>query len=96
MEEAEMAIAMLIDNPEGSQEMYDKVLEHLALDGKPAGGILHVAGPSPNGGWRVVEVWESKEAAQRFVVEQLNPALEAAGSAGQPEPEFWPVHNHMI
>jgi hypothetical protein len=81
---------MLIDNPEGSQEMYDKVLEHLALDGKPAGGILHVAGPSPNGGWRVVEVWESKEAAQRFVVEQLNPALEAAGSVGRPEPEFCP------
>jgi len=49
MEEAEMAIAMLIDNPEGSQEMYDKVLEHLALDGKPAGGILHVAGRSPGG-----------------------------------------------
>ena len=91
-----MAIAMLIDNPEGSQEMYDKVLQHLALDGKPAGGILHVAGPSPNGGWRVVEVWESKEDAQRFVAEQLNPALEAAGSPGRVEPEFWPVHNHMV
>ena len=66
---------MLIDNPEGSQELYDKVLEHLALDGKPAGGILHVAGPSPGGGWRVVEVWESQEDANRFFEERLGPAF---------------------
>ena len=45
---------------------------------KPAGGIFHVAGPSPNGGWRVIEVFESDEDAQRFV-ERLKPAFEAVG-----------------
>ena len=90
-----MAIAMLIDNPEGSQELYDKVLEHLALDGKPAGGILHVAGPGPNGGWRVVEVWESRADADRFFAERLGPAFAAAGVTERPQPEFWTVHNHM-
>ncbi len=91
-----MPIAMLIDNPEGSQELYDKVLEHLALDGKPAGGILHVAGPSPGGGWRVIEVWESKEDADRFFQERLGPAFQAAGISERLQPEFWTVHNYMM
>ena len=91
-----MAIAMLVDNPEGSQEVYDKIIEQLGVNEKPAGGVLHVAGPSPNGGWRVVEVWESEEDAKRFVTERLAPALRAAGASGPPpEPQFWPVHNYM-
>ena len=54
-EEADVAVAMLVDNPEGSQEIYEKVRAQLGLDA-PAGGIFHLAGPSPNGGWRVLEV----------------------------------------
>jgi hypothetical protein len=69
-----MAVAMLVDNPEGSQETYDKVRERLGLE-RPAGGIFHVAGPSPNGGWRVIEVWESEEDAKRFVAARLLPRL---------------------
>ena len=61
-----MAVAMLVDNPGGSEETYEKVRERLGLD-RPAGGIFHVAGPSPNGGWRVIEVWESEEDAKRCV-----------------------------
>jgi hypothetical protein len=89
-----MAIAMMVDNPEGSQEGYDAVREKLGLE-KPAGGIFHVAGPSPDGGWRVIEVWESEEDAKRFVKERLLPAFEAVGTAPPPPPQFWPVHNYM-
>lgn len=90
-----MAIAMLIDNRDGSQEMYEKLLTEIGLDG-PAGGTVHVAGPSPAGGWRVIEVWESVEEASRFLKEQFGPALKAIGFTGQPpEPQFWPVHNYM-
>lgn len=90
-----MPIAMMVDNPEGTQEVYDKVREHLGLADKAAGGIFHAAGPSPNGGWRVIEVWESQEDAERFVKERLRPAFDAVGAAGRPEPQFWPVHNYM-
>jgi hypothetical protein len=62
---------------------------------KPAGGIFHVAGPSPNGGWRVIEVWESEADAKRFVKERLLPAFEAASAPPPPPPEFWPVHNYL-
>ena len=89
-----MAVAMMVDNPEGSQETYDRVRERLGLDG-PGGGIFHVAGPSPNGGWRVIEVWESEEDAKRFVAERLLPAFAAVGAPAPPPPELWSVHNHM-
>lgn len=36
-----MAVVMMMDNSEGSQEVYDKVRAHLGLD-TPAGGIFHV------------------------------------------------------
>jgi len=93
MEQA-MAVAMMVDNPEGSQEIYDSVRERLGLE-KPAGGIFHAAGPSPNGGWRVIEVWESEEDAKAFVTERLLPAFDALGAPPPPPPELWPVHNSM-
>jgi hypothetical protein len=89
-----MAVAMLIDNQNGSQEIYEQLRERIGLD-KPAGGIFHVAGPSPNGGWRVIEIWESEEDAKRFLAERLGPAAEAVGTPPPPPPELWPVHNYM-
>jgi hypothetical protein len=95
-EEVLVAVAMLVDNPEGSQEIYDKVRDQLGLEDRPAGGILHVAGPSPNGGWRVIEVWETEQDAARFFNERLKPAFEAVGVSGPPpQPQVWPVHSYM-
>ncbi|MEV4679836.1 hypothetical protein [Streptomyces kurssanovii] len=90
-----MTIAMMVDNPHGTQEIYDKVREQLGVE-KPAGGIFHAAGPSPDGGWRVIEIWESEDDAKRFVQERLMPALQAAGASGpMPTPQFWPVYKYM-
>jgi hypothetical protein len=89
-----MAIAMIVDNPEGSQETYERVREQLGLD-RPAGGIFHAAGPSPNGGWRVIEVWESEEDAKQFAAERLRPAFEAVGAPAPPPPELWRVHRYL-
>jgi len=90
-----MAVAMMVDNPGGSREVYEEIRAHLGLE-KPAGGIFHVAGPSPTGGWRVIEVWESEEAAEEFLRERFMPALEELGLSGPPpRRELWPVHNAM-
>ena len=89
-----MAVAMMIENPHGSQEIYDRIRELIGLE-RPAGGIFHLAGPSPEGGWRVIEVWESEEDAQRFFEERVMPAAEAVGAPAPPEPQLWPVHSHM-
>ena len=90
-----MTIALIVDNPEGSQEVYDKVRGQLGLDA-PAGGIFHLAGPSPNGGWRVLEVWESEDDARRFREERLLPAFDAAGvPRPSSPPEIWQIHAFM-
>lgn len=90
-----MAIAMMVDNPNGSQEIYDRVRELLGLE-RPAGGVFHVAGPRPGGGWRVIEVWETEDDANRFFHERLKPAFEAVGVPGPPpRPQLWPVHSYM-
>jgi hypothetical protein len=59
--EANVAVAMMVDNPQGSQEVYERIRAHLGFD-KPAGGIFHIAGPSPNGGWRVMAVGPAPQA----------------------------------
>ena len=45
-----MPVAMLVDNLERTAEIYDKVRGQLGAE-QPAGSILHLAGPSPNGGF---------------------------------------------
>jgi hypothetical protein len=90
-----MPVAMLIDNPNVTQELYDRVREQLGLEGAPAGGIFHAAGPSPEGGWRVVELWDSEDDAQRFFTERLGPAFQAVGISGRPDPQFWPIYTYM-
>jgi hypothetical protein len=90
-----MAVAMMVDNPNGSQELYERIRAHIGLD-RPAGGIFHIAGPSPNGGWRVIEVWDSEEEAVSFLQDRFAPALRELGVEGPPPPrEFWPVYNAM-
>ena len=89
-----MTYVRLFDNPEGTQEQYDAASERLGVtaENMPDGGVLHVAGPSPTGGWRVVEVWESEDAARKFDEETLLPLLQSVG-VERPEAQTWPVHN---
>ena len=57
-----------------------------------AGGILsHAAGPTENG-FRVVDVWESEEAFQRFGG-TIGPVLEEVGFPGAPQ--LFPLHNFV-
>ncbi|HUG63982.1 MAG TPA: hypothetical protein VMK83_02075 [Gaiellaceae bacterium] len=58
----------------------------------PAEGLLvHAAGEGPNG-FRVVDVWESEEAAKRFG-ETLGPVLGEVGV--EAEPEVYPAHTFV-
>ena len=40
----------------------------------PEGLVAHVAGPV-EGGWRIIDVWESEEHQRRFQTEVLRPAM---------------------
>ena len=88
-----MAVGFIFEVPGATQEQYDTVIGEVGLSDPPPGALVHLAGPM-EGGWRVIEVWESQEHAERFYREELPQALEKAGI--QPvEPKVFPVHNIM-
>ena len=83
---------MMMDNPAASQELYAALRAELRFEA-PLGGAVYIAGSSPNGGWRVIEIFESSEAASRFLTERFAPVLAAVGYTGEPpQAQFWPVH----
>jgi len=81
-----------------SQEMYDGVNEKInAVAGPPAGLIVHTSGPA-DGGWRIVDVWESAEDFERFREERIRPAVvayaeEAGVDPATPETTVWELHD---
>ena len=75
-----MAICMIVENPAQSDEQADQVFAHLRETGPvpPEGARLVVTGPA-NPGWRVISVWDSAEARDRFFAERLSAAYASAG-----------------
>ncbi len=69
-----------------SWEQYKRVAGVLA-EPAPEGLVLHVAGPTDEG-FRIIAVWESQDAWQRFRGERLLPAVAALGGPARPEPTF--------
>lgn len=89
-----MAVTMVQEMPGATQAVYDKILDKLGIGPEGAlieGQLAHIASPM-DGGWRVVDVWESEEAFNKFAEERLGPAMAAAGGpSGGPPPKFFPV-----
>jgi len=76
-----------------SREHYDRVNEQITKD--PEGLILH-ASAEKDGGVLVVDVWDSKEANERFERETLLPALERTGFAAGKAPPHQEFHVHKL
>jgi hypothetical protein len=72
-----MAVVLIQQMPENFRaEMYDATSSRMGLESDPpAGMISHAAGCDEAGQWRVVDIWESREAYDRFVEGQLGPAI---------------------
>ncbi len=83
----------------GTQAHYDAAHAIMEVDTDPPAGMLaHAAGPV-DGGWGVIDFWESRAAFDSFVQERLMPRLHSLGDRGFPNPpdvhEF-PVHNLQL
>jgi hypothetical protein len=74
-------------------EMYEGISSRVMPgDQLPDGCQAHIAGPVDRG-WRVITVWESQEAFDRFREEKLLPAIrEVAGETPPIVPEINEVH----
>ena len=87
-----MAVCMIFDAPGVTQAQYEQVLHEVTADGPPQGVRSHVAGPTESG-WCVVEVWDSREAFDRFFADKLQRALQRANI--DTRPRFFEVANTM-
>jgi hypothetical protein len=100
--EDEMADAVWIEfGPGMSAELYEQVNNRVNPPGNaPEGLIFHSAGPSPEGGWRIIDVWASRETFDRFFESKVAPTVadlvgeEALAQGEPPKIVSWPVHNY--
>ena len=89
-----MALTVLYEIPGLTQERYDEIIKELQAGGITAQGrIFHVAGPM-QGGWQVVDVFESQAAFEQFVGGSLGSVMQKLGIA-PPLIKLSPVHNML-
>ena len=88
-----MSIVVIATTPGMTEELYDLSQRKMDLVGSlPSGCSAHIAGPGPDG-WRVVAVWDSTEALERFAATQLRPTLAELGvPAPVAPPVIYPLH----
>jgi len=91
-----MTIGVIFDFPgKASRAKYEQTVK-LILKGRkkkladwPVRGVLaHIAGPVP-GGWRVVDVWQSRAAFNKFG-KKLKPVMRKVGLGGV-KPKIFPL-----
>jgi hypothetical protein len=75
-----MAIGVIDDNPDLSPEQATQIIEYVGDSGPtpPEGARLVFGGPA-DPGWRMITVWDSEEALERFFSDRLAPAYAKAG-----------------
>lgn len=86
-----MPVVLIHQGPSLTREKYEEVVRRLtgktrlesASDWPVEGLLVHAAGESPQG-FRVVDVWQSEEACNRFG-DALGPILQEVGVEDQPE-----------
>ena len=88
-----MAIVRLQDAEQMTEETYNRVADKMGVrDNPPDGLVVHTAG-EVDGHWRIVDVWETEEAMQRFDQERLGPAVaEVLKELGGDVPDGPPAH----
>jgi hypothetical protein len=93
-------IVAVFQSPGFTQELYEETVRRVSggsnrmtspADWPVEGLLAHIAGQG-EGGFRVVDVWESEDAFRRFG-ETLLPILEEVGLAAQPE--IYPAHTFV-
>ena len=87
-----MAVAYIQEFPAGDRSTtnYDYVAEKLG-DGPFDGLIAHSAGFDDDAGvFRIFDIWETQEQAQRFLDEHLQPLIEQGPTAFPNPDNFFP------
>jgi hypothetical protein len=95
--EREMAVAVQLDFRGATLAEYDEINERIGLlPGGPASPqeIFHWVAKTDDG-FRVVDVWETREAFEKFAREKLDPIYREVGVSQPPAIQFFEVHNYL-
>lgn len=85
-----MAILVVALVPDMTADEDAALVQALDIEGSPPPGIrIRMAGPTVDG-WRIVSLWDSDTAYERFRDERLVPALRGLGRV-LPTIEMWPI-----
>ncbi|MFL5823235.1 MAG: hypothetical protein ACJ764_07315 [Solirubrobacteraceae bacterium] len=87
-----MAIGIRGKLPGVTQEQFEAMDRAVGSDA-PDGLIFHASGPV-EGGWGILDFWESREQFDRFISEQVAPVMAEAG-ASPPDIKEFPVHEYL-
>jgi hypothetical protein len=94
-----MAIARVFEGKGWTAQQYDELIAKLVADlrlapGRSAPGVLFHWASETEEGMRAVDVYESRDVADRLVQEHIGPT---AGSLGLPLPDIteFEVHNYL-
>jgi len=92
-----VAVAVQVDFEGATLEQYDEINERIGSlpGGPPAAHELFHWVAKTDEGFRVVDVWESREAFEAMFQERLVPTFEAVGIPHPPHIQFFEVHNYL-
>jgi hypothetical protein len=92
-----MPVAVIVEFDDATLDQYDQVIEKMGFEpggsGAP-GGMFHWVTKTDNG-FRVTDVWATREDFEKFSEEQIGPYSQEVG-LGEPQIAFHEVHNHLI
>jgi hypothetical protein len=92
-----MAVAVEMSFRGATLDQYDQVIRAMGLEQggpTPPGAISHVVMKTDDG-FRVIDVWESREAFDRFAQEEIGPRTREAGITDEPDMRFYEAHNYL-
>jgi hypothetical protein len=90
-----MAVGVLMEFPGVTREQYEALGRELALAALPSGALTHLCGPTADGGWRTIDVWESEHALEQFLSEQLIPKAQAVGFPQPSKREVFELYHDL-
>jgi hypothetical protein len=92
-----MAVGIELQFRGATLAQYDQVIQRMGFKpGGPGarGSLFHCAAKTEDG-FRVIDVWESREQFERFSRDKIAPYTADAGMPEPPQITFFDVHNYL-
>jgi hypothetical protein len=92
-----MVVAVQLDFRGATLEQYDEAMERMGLlSGGPSAReeLFHWVTKTDDG-FRIIDVWESREAFEQFLETRIRPVAPEVGVSEPPEIQFFEVHNYF-